>query len=258
MKFQTLALTLGLVLPLTGCDLDIEQESSSSGTDGPSDGTRPPSDDAVGGCRDACDMLQFFDCIDGSTHETCWNACPERTDGDLELFESCVSNSSPTCDPDCLASLLDAPEPGPEPTTTTGSSPSGCEAACQAYVDAGCELEFFEGIGSCAEACAALTPAESAAVAACFNSPQICEVDPACVEEGEDTSAADETGSPTDFECPAACDQLLTFDCIDAQQHADCFDQCEFAPPGDASTFVSCVQSVGAFCDGSCYEVFIG
>ena len=203
MKLRSLALALGLLTPLTGCDI-TEDEMSSSDTDGASGGDASggdasgggasggdasgggPSEGAVDDCRSACDRLQFFDCIDGSTHATCWDACPEREEDDIELFASCVSNSSPSCDPGCLDGLLDAPEPEPETTTTTGAEPAGCEEACQAYVDASCDLEFFGELTSCGQACATLSPIEQAAVAICFNSPETCEVDPACLEVEEE------------------------------------------------------------------------
>lgn len=210
MKLHSIVFALGCLAPLIGCD--FTDEESSAGTDGSSDGGASgdgasgdgasgdePSTEAVEGCRGACDNLQFFDCIDGSTHETCWNACAARSDSDLELFESCVNNSSPSCDPDCLESLLDASEPEPEPetTTTTGADSSGCVDACQAYIDAGCELELLDGVVSCSQVCATLSAAEQAAVAVCFSNPQTCEVDAACVEEDveeEETGGADESG----------------------------------------------------------------
>jgi len=277
MKLNSIALALGLLCPLIGCDL-TEDEDSPADTDGSPNGSASggnassggPSAGAVDGCRDACDNLQFFDCIDGSTHETCWNACAERNDGDLELFRSCVNNSAPACDPDCLDSLLDAPEPEPEPetTTTAGGDSSSCETVCQAYVDAGCELEFIEGIASCAQACASLSPVEQSAFAVCFSDPQTCEIDEACLEEEEEegeeeeeveeSGAGDESGGSTDIFCLGACDDSFALQCIDAQQHADCYDQCEIASVGDASAFVSCVDAVGVACDGSCYAVFVG
>lgn len=267
MKLRFFALALGLLTPLTGCDTD-EDETSSSDTEGASgegasgEGASAggPSDGAVDGCRSACDKLQFFDCIDGSTHGTCWNTCPERGDDDLELFESCVNNSSPSCDPDCLDGLFDAPEPEPETTTTTtGAEPSGCEDACQSYVDAGCDLEFFEEVVSCGQACATLSLIEQGAAAICLNSPQTCEVDPACLEvEEEETGVADETGDSADFFCLAACDELLALECIDAQQNEDCFAACGVAPSSEVDAFVSCVDNVSFDCEGSCYAVFIG
>ncbi len=258
MKLGTIVLVLGLLSPLAGCDTNVDEDSS-SGTEGNTT-SNAPSDESVAGCRDGCDRLQFFDCIDGSVHETCWNTCAERSDDDLELFESCVNNSAPACDPDCLAGLIDAPEPepDPDPDTTTGGDPSSCETVCQAYVDAGCELELFEEVTSCAQACATLSSVEQAAVAVCFNSPQTCEVDPECLlEEEEETSAADESGGGVDVSCLSACDTSLGLQCIDAQEHASCYSQCDVAPASDVEAFVACVDAVGAVCDGSCYAVFI-
>lgn len=267
MKIPSAFLALGLLLCLPACDIETDQDSGSGGdTDGGAgSGGAPPSNASVSSCRDACDGLQFFDCIDGGTHETCWNACPHRSDDDLELFASCVMNSLPNCDPDCLDGLLDAPEPQPEPTTDGGSDGAGttsCEDACQTYVDAGCDVSELSEAPSCAQACGVLSPDEQDLVAACLNSPATCEINPLCLDGGgEDGGAVDETGDGDgggSVSCHIACDELLFYDCLTPSEHSNCYDVCDAATGNDADTFVSCVDAVIPKCDPGCYEVFVG
>ena len=116
-----------------------------------------------------------WDCINGSAHADCWNACAERSADDIELFGACVENTVPSCDRFCLIELLDASEPEPEP--------SGCAAVCQAYLDAGCEVVLFEELVSCELACAAATPEEHAAVEFCLDDAPTCSINPLCTDE---------------------------------------------------------------------------
>lgn len=207
--------------------------------------------EALDRCRSSCDNLQFFECIDGQTHETCWNACGDRAESDLELFASCVQNSSPGCDPACLESLLDAETPDPP-------APSGaCEEACDAYVDAGCDVDAWTQGLDCATLCGALTDAEQQIATACLSAPQTCELDPACDgfggEDEEVTTGGDEGSACTD-----ACDDLLFFMCLDAQAHTECFARCDTAEETDVEAFVSCVTTGGGSCEPECYDVFGG
>jgi|GEM_PF-2033914 len=250
-------------LALAGCDLGSADDDGGGATDGASNsGGDAPGASAVAGCREACDRLQFFDCIDGDTHEVCWNACPNRVEGEVELFASCVMNSVPSCDPACLDNLLDADEPGSDSTSggssDSGTTPSSCEAACQAYVDAGCDVSDLSESPSCALACGALSTDEQAVVAACLNAPDTCEINPVCLEGAGEGGAGDETGGDVAMACQGACDGLLFFDCIDPAEHGTCFELCESEPEPDAETFTACVNTVGASCDGSCYDVFAG
>lgn len=267
MKIPSAFLALGLLLSASACDINVnEGDEGSSGTDGSSNSGGSgdaPSDSAVESCREACDGLQFFDCINADTHETCWNACPNRSDGDLELFSSCVMNSLPSCDPGCLDNLLDAPEPDPDPDPT-GSNDSGgtntCEDACQAYIDAGCDVSDLGEAPTCALACSQLTDDEQAVVAACLNSPETCEVNPACLDGGgggEEGGGFDESGGDSPI-CQFACDDLLFYDCIAPAEHSNCYSVCGSAPNSEVDAFVGCVTSVGSTCDGSCYDVFVG
>jgi hypothetical protein len=268
MKIRVVFLTLGLLLSAPACDTEVS-EGGSGDTDGASNSGGSgdaPSSGAVSSCRGACDNLQFFDCINADTHETCWNACPNRSDGDLELFSSCVMNSLPSCDPGCLDNLLDAPEPDPDPDPT-GSDTGGdnaCEEACQAYVDADCDLSDLGEVPSCGLLCAQLTENEQAVVAACLNAPQTCEVNPACLDGegegsgGEEGGGFDESGGDSSSSCQFACDDLLFYACIAPAEHSNCYSVCGSAPTGDVDAFVGCVNSVGATCDGTCYDVFAG
>ena len=267
MKIPSAFLALGFLLCSPACDINIDQDSGSDGgdTDGGGSGATPPSDASVSSCRDACDGLQFFDCIDGNTHETCWNACPNRADDDLELFASCVMNSLPNCDPDCLDGLLDAPEPAPDPDPTTdgSSGTTTCEDACQAYVDAGCDVSELSEAPSCAQACGSLSPDEQDLIAGCLNSPQTCEINPLCFDGGGETgSSVDETGGGGggggSVSCQFACDDLLFYDCLTPVEHSECYDVCDSATGNDADAFVSCVSAVLPVCDPGCYEVFVG
>lgn len=259
MKIPAVFLALGVLLSTSACETDDVDEVS-QGTEGMSNSggvADGPSSSAVESCRGACDRLQFFECIDADTHEVCWQACPSRIDDDLELFSSCVMNSLPSCDSGCLNNLLDAPEPEPDPTGSSGSDGTNtCEEACQAYINAGCDVSDFGEAPTCALACSQLTDDEQAIVAACFNSPETCEINPACVGGGEE-GGFDESGgdSPT---CQLACDDLLFYDCIAPAEHSTCYSTCGSAPTSEVDVFIGCVSSVGSACDGRCYDVFVG
>jgi hypothetical protein len=167
-----------LVLALAGVlaceEVDGGGESSpsannptdSGGSGGPD--APGPSDGAVAMCRDTCDDELFFDCIDADRHEVCWNACPERSESDIELFRACVLNSAGACDPGCIENFLDADpvdSSGGEPDTTAGGGPGtseggtnvSCEDACEAFAGRGCNIDFA-GFDSCASFCASLDP----------------------------------------------------------------------------------------------------
>ena len=270
MKIPSAFLALGFLFCAPACDMDIDQDSGSDTDGGGGADARPPSDASVSSCRDACDRLQFFDCIDGDTHETCWNACPNRAEDDLELFASCVMNSVPSCDPDCLDSLLEAPEPEPEPEPTSDGTPgsSTCEDACRAYVDAGCDVSDLSEAPSCAQACGSLSPDEQALVVVCLDSPQTCDINPLCLDGGAEESGGEESGGEegggvgesggSPIACQSACDDLMFFDCFTPAEHSECYDACDSAAGNDADAFVSCVAAVLPECDPGCYEVFVG
>ena len=193
MKTSLMFSALAFLLSTSACDADDEQNPPSSAdtdaTPSGESGAAPPTDASISDCRDACGELQTFDCIDGNTHEACWNVYQERSEGDLELFASCVSNSLPSCDPDCLDGLLDAAEP-----SSTGGDLGPCESACGAYADAGCDVSELSGVEECALLCGALSSDFADYVATCFDSPETCEINPRCLDDEEGGGPADETG----------------------------------------------------------------
>lgn len=200
MKTPSMLLVLGLLVSVPACDDTGGDGNGGSagvgaGTSGSGSGNgsgAEPSNAAVSSCRDACDRLQFFDCIDADTHADCWNTCPDRTEDDLDLFASCVSNSVPSCDPGCLDNLIDAPEPDP---TGSDDPANTCVSVCQSYVDAGCDIDELGEISSCALVCAELSEVEQAVIVLCFDSPETCEVDPGCLDGGGEEGGGEEGGA---------------------------------------------------------------
>ncbi len=122
-------------------------------------GSEAPSPESTSACRDVCDDLLQFDCVDVDLHMACFEACGVRSDDEIELFRSCWLNT-PTCaeDPapaqECVANFLDTDDPTPDPPAPGGN----CLDACNAYVGGGCQSPI-EGIDSCQEFCDML-PAE--------------------------------------------------------------------------------------------------
>lgn len=60
----------------------------------------------VAGCQDACDELQFFDCIDAATQSVCRDKCTESSADAVEDFKACADLS---CDPTCIGTFLESP-----------------------------------------------------------------------------------------------------------------------------------------------------
>lgn len=46
----------------------------------------------VAGCQDACDRMNFFDCIDSTTLSSCRQLCSSATNASVESFKSCNQN----------------------------------------------------------------------------------------------------------------------------------------------------------------------
>jgi hypothetical protein len=138
--------------------------SDSCSSDGCASGD-PPGD----GCVEACDTLQFFDCIDASTFTTCTGLCTSADATKKETFVSCVGSASVgECQAvDCYYQFDENAEPSPTPQQL-----ADCKKSCE-------DMAFFDCISgadaaSCAAACDTLSKAEIEAFLICTSSPTDC------------------------------------------------------------------------------------
>jgi hypothetical protein len=193
MRFESiLLLALASVLACENADGggDAGGGDAGGGDAGGGDASGDPSPAAVEACHVACDDQLFYDCIDADVHETCWNACPERSESDIELFAACVLNSGGACDPGCLENFLDADpvDPTGTPDTTAGGGPGttsggstgvSCVDACEEFLGRGCTIDVG-GFDSCTDFCDSLDPTLHDFVVMCVEQADGCTLPADC------------------------------------------------------------------------------
>ena len=165
------------------------------GVDGGDGGEPLASEAEVDACKDACDKLKFFDCIDSGEHAQCWDACG-RVDSDaIELFDACVSTD--VCDASCFDQLVDAQVPvgdDDDDDDDVGGGP-GCLTACNA-INGAC----FEGSIDCAALCSVVTPEQETLIEYCNEARDGCDFPEECyaafeeVDEGGGGEGGEEGG----------------------------------------------------------------
>ncbi|MCH9681414.1 MAG: hypothetical protein K0V04_08275 [Deltaproteobacteria bacterium] len=142
-------------------------------------GGNPPSDQQVLDCRAACDQLQFFSCISADEHQSCYDLCSERDADAVAVFDSCVSNTTPSCDEavPCYENLVDAPsaDDGEPPEAT-------CVDACEEWLGAGCEA--LDEVPSCQAFCDSLSDALQQVVVECIEGRDGCTLPESCALDG--------------------------------------------------------------------------
>ncbi len=190
---RTLVL-FGLSLALGGC---VEISNDDDGGDGGGDGSdagdggdgdgdggdggsgEPPSQVDIDECRQACDNLLFFDCLDAPLHEACYEVCTERSPSDIDVFTACTTNTLPNCG-GCYENLVDADPPSSDDGNADDGSVGAntCEDACGSWLGAGCPA--FGEFSSCAEFCDSLSPALQDAVVECVDLSDGCNLPAEC------------------------------------------------------------------------------
>lgn len=118
----------------------------------------PGEADPTAQCQDACDSLQFFDCIDAQTHADCRTLCTSAATDDQETFISCVAGG--VCQD---GACYDVFAGGGGETGVTGGGGEvgggGDVELCQSTCD---QMEFFDCIDAsqhsmCREVCTTAT-----------------------------------------------------------------------------------------------------
>jgi hypothetical protein len=174
---------------LLACALGCEEVDAGDG--GGTGGSSPTASDSdpsaesgdpwlIADCRETCDDLLFYDCLNADTHEACYDTCSDRGTQDIETFLACVQNTLPGCS-ECYENFADTDPPDPTtgsetsgpdttggPGETSGVSAGTCLDACEEYVGAGCNVEFSDvEFTSCDEFCDALSGTAQALVVEC-------------------------------------------------------------------------------------------
>lgn len=145
-------------------------DSKGDGGDGTAD---PASAEQVADCRMSCDQHLLFECVDSSTHATCYALCDARSGTDIDLFTACSTNTLPQCG-GCYDNLVDADSPGGD----GGASPASCEDACTEWLAAGCG-----GFEPCDQFCASIPETLHELVAECIANRDGCTLPETCVFE---------------------------------------------------------------------------
>jgi hypothetical protein len=147
--------------------------SSSCSSDGCGSSGDPPGNQA---CEDACDKLQFFDCIDAGTFSTCMSLCSSAETSKKDTFSSCVESASvDQCQAvDCYYQFDESAVPGPTPKQI-----ADCKKSCA-------DLAFFDCItgtdaAACNAACDTSTKQEIEAFLACTADPTDCAAAAQCL-----------------------------------------------------------------------------
>lgn len=230
--------------PSMGCVVDDDAGNDGGGA----------SANNVRSCKDACDQLKFFDCNNASEHASCFAACEQADDSAIELFVSCVQTD--VCDPDCIDGLISEAGPpnndgdgdGNGDGDGDGGEGGSCVDACNDFVDAGC-LESID----CAAVCSVLSTDERNFVVYCEARRMGCNLPEECEGAFEDDN---NNGDPS-VACQEGCDSMHFFDCLTAEQHADCRSLCTTVDADTRDTFAACAES-GICSDSSCYDVMAG
>lgn len=211
----------------------VADDDGASGSDSSSASAQEVAD-----CKDACTQLKFFDCNDASDHAACFAACGNADPSQIELFVACVR--ADVCDPACSTDLVGSAGGGEGGQTDGGS----CVEACDAVM-----TECSDDPVDCAILCGALSPADKAFIVYCESERNGCVFPDECVDEID-------SGGSEGSECLEACDSMRFFECLSAEQHADCRSLCETVDDSARDTFVGCASAV---CDdSSCYDVMAG
>jgi hypothetical protein len=175
---------------------------------------------------------------DASDHAACFEACGRADPSQIELFVACVR--ADVCDPECSTELVGSAGGGEGGQTGSAT----CVEACEAVV-----AECSDEPADCATLCGSLSPADQAFVVYCESERNGCEFPDECVDE------IDSDGGEG-VSCHDACDSMRFFDCLSAEQHADCRSLCKTVDVSTRDTFVGCASAVCN--DSSCYDVMAG
>lgn len=100
----------------------------------------PGESDPAAECQDACDSLQFFDCIDAQTHAACRDLCSSADASDRDTFVGCVAAGA--CDDGACYDVFAGGGDG-EVTGVGEVGGGGDVTLCQSTCD---QMEFFECI----------------------------------------------------------------------------------------------------------------
>jgi len=262
-----------LVLPLAlACVAEDDGGPSGPGGAGPGPGGGGGALPDVAGCRNACDKLRFFDCIDSRLQASCFEECGLATAETVDRFIRCVD--ADTCDPTCLERFDETPSPLP------GGGVDECIRGCEGLNTRGC---FGEGGVACARECRGFSVSELELALWCIDRADGCEVPASCTAafvgaEGEEPEPDPEPWpdpepdpqpepdpepepGPGDVEiswCRDVCDALHFVGCVTAGEHRDCHALCASSSADSVDAFIGCDDS--GVCSGfsDCYEVFAG
>lgn len=183
-------LIVASTLLATGCVEVNDGDEGGGGDDGDGlgdggdggDGGEPLASDAeVDTCKEGCDKLKFFDCIDSGEHAQCFDVCG-RVDSDaIELFDSCVSTD--ICDASCFDQLVDAQAPVGDDDDDDDDSTGGptCVSACSAINNA-----CFEGSIDCNALCSVVTEEQDTLIKYCNEVRDGCSFPDECIEAFEE------------------------------------------------------------------------
>ncbi len=155
------------------------------GADGTGGSGQAPSMSEVGDCREDCDDLLFWNCVDATEHETCYTVCTERSSESLSVFGACVQNTTPDCDAatPCYTNLLDEEPIGDDGGSTT------CAEACEEWLGAGCEQ--LSEAPSCQAFCDGLPESIQDFVVECIEGRDGCTLPEECLFEEEEEGGAE-------------------------------------------------------------------
>jgi hypothetical protein len=222
------------------CNVNIQPKSSAPQTQAKSD---PPKDDPAS-CQAACTAYANDGCPGASA---CAEACSKATAKDRFGLMYCLESRN-KCEVTEECKSLIASAVGPDPV-----------AACQAGCDA---MKLFSCIApadqaTCRDLCTKVDATKRDAFTACAGS-GVCR-DDACYKQLNPAGGSGDVSG-----CQAACDQMKTLSCIDADTHAACRTQCTTASSASIGTFKGCLgcfsmagQCMGGSCtDASCYTAF--
>ncbi len=240
--FASLA-SLGL---LYACSLN----TTAAGTSPPSTGGA--SSAQVDQCKQSCDKMKFFACNSAEEQAACYADCGKATADQIQLFDACAENS--VCDPACRTNIVPKPAGGGA-VKGTGATPATCGTACSKLVS--CSFVKVGDEKACESQCA--SEAYQYQID-CINGTECGNIQKACGggETGSSTGGNVDGGDLTITECQQACDQLLFFRCITADDQSTCRVACTTTTSAKRSTFVSCANAAGGECPNAtaCYTTF--